>query len=878
MPEFGVTEITVERPYGKSQIETKVKNDQQEPFKAKKEGSVWMLNVNRDHFLSRGFTPLEIDGATFLEEERLLSQVSAGSISEFNGLKNWQEIRQNNPVASSFKNLFERISALKSLEKKDQTKANLARRYLSKIAACSYSPKYPDQLLQSILNRALQQASLPASELVSNMLANLAREEQIEERSVSSLEALSSPQLSYEAKKVWFENRLLPRIEFLSRQEEVRIKETQQEQPELNKEDEKQVHPTPPETQDECEQHRGKESSGKSDPIFTIDPFNGGYWETESYDIIDEKTGRLKKSDTQARKIPISSDRENGETVCTIKGSSGTNLFSLPLILNLTPDQESLVQLQAEGIEIFTDIEGHIFIKSKEDKPYEVKLTRAFIKPQIENIQNDTHIIESALPADISEKLKEINESGLDSLEKATLWQDFVRSYFKYPKDEQVESMYANIDGNSGNRLTSITQGKVLDCYLAREFFLGGLKRLNLQDIEWRSVSGHYLSSKQTDGTGHLNSGTGHAWIKLRMIGSDEWVIFDPTPAGDPLKEGEGTMSDFDSSSQDMISQEDLKQMEEELGGLDKPKYIDPEEKYLMEFAKEADISEDEARQILSTLKHIDELKDRSGRNILQRVKEQFDRIIQAYTVERVESLGNVEMSRGRDLEEPVEAYLDIRTGSLDPKGFSRKTITEENEELYGGFDIEIVADGSGSMNNTVGGIAKYIAQQKMSYLLHRGAHYFAKEAQKRKLRLKTPLGVRSSQYIFRGNNIEEVKHLSSEFTPIQMAQLWKRSAENIGGGTPAHLGLQAVLDSIPPEELELLSDRKLLKVVALITDGGYNNPQEVERLKRMLEEINVVVAEFRVSDSKSLEELPENVAEKVIEAAKKLMPEKVKK
>ncbi len=44
--------------------------DQDTPFAAKRSGEGWQLAVNRNHFIARGFTPNEIDGAIALEEVR----------------------------------------------------------------------------------------------------------------------------------------------------------------------------------------------------------------------------------------------------------------------------------------------------------------------------------------------------------------------------------------------------------------------------------------------------------------------------------------------------------------------------------------------------------------------------------------------------------------------------------------------------------------------------------------------------------------------------------------------------------------------------------------------------------------------------------------
>jgi hypothetical protein len=39
-----------------------------------------------------------------------------------------------------------------------------------------------------------------------------------------------------------------------------------------------------------------------------------------------------------------------------------------------------------------------------------------------------------------------------------------------------------------------------------------------------------------------------------------------------------------------------------------------------------------------------------------------------------------------------------------------------------------------------------------------------------------------------------------------------------------------------------------------------------------------MIVARFQITDAKSLEQLPQNVAEKIIEATKVLMPQRIKK
>lgn len=852
--------------------------NQDRPFGVNRTATGWQLSVNKTHFESKGFLPQEIEGAVFLEEERLGMQVGQTSSSAIAGLRRWQQVAGQSPHAITFKGAFERLAALSSLEEKDAHKSQLARKYLEKLALRSPGPTNTDQLFSALLMTGLGNDVTPDTKAVERVINNLKKPENVEGRQVSPLDALVSPDLSFTSKASWLENRFLPRLEFLERQDRLRREQEekkQEEQPKDTKQQQDQA-PTPSPAQDEYEQHRGREEKGKGTPTFVIDPSFTGYWEEDSFDFIDEQTGRLVKSQTQRIRTATSLQGQSTDgTKRTISGNTGIDLFSLPLVSGFQLTPEGLVSLRAQGVEVFSDIEGHTFLQSSSNIKIaaEIAMSANLSNFGINSKNNET--FDQAFPQEIEQVLFRIRSLPIDALEKIQEWKDFIGSSFKYPEDTQVEQMYASVD-RSSSRLTAMTESKLLDCYLAREFFISGLKRLSLEDVQWRAVNGHYVAGSQKDGTAHIGSGTGHAWVKVRVSNERSWIIFDPTPPGDPVRKGEGAIEESEGTSQ-LLSGEDLDELEKESSNNFKNP-SETQDHYLLQFANEAGISPTEAKSILSTLAQVDQLKDSLGRNLLTRLKEQFDRIIEKYTVTRQENLGVVEMSRGQSLDDPVAALIDLRGGSSDPLGFERKKLVEETESYYGGWDLEIVADGSGSMNNSLGARKKYMVQRDMSYLLHRALHRFSQEAQRRKLRLVTPLKIRSSQYMFRGNEIEVIKPLTDEFTPPQMAVLWKKSAENVGGGTPAHLGLKAVLERIPPNEVKLLQGKQLLKVVALISDGGYDDPSEVRSLINRLEALNVIVAEFRITDQRSLDDLPENVAAKVIEEASALMRERVKK
>lgn len=880
MQEFEPGRVTQSSP-----VELLFDGEEQIPFKAVRTDNRWKLKINKDSLKAKGLTNDEIEGVCALEQERLVMQISLDSSSALEGLRKWQHLGKEDTQIQAFKTLFERISSLNSLERHDPEKAALARQFLTKFA--NMGSNLPEQLFAGILATQVGDTVLQ-DQLIENVINNLGQPEEIEGRLVSPLDSLTSPTLSFESKTAWFENRFLPWLQFLKARDQTEKETESTQDSNQNQQEASPKQPQlPPPASDQYEQHRGKETKGEAEPIFIIDPYLGGYYESDSFDAIDETTGRLAKTVAQSVKgqvIPVS---ESKDQIHQISGQTSDNLFSLPLTKDYHLTSAGLDTLRKIDIEVFADTEGHVFLKSSKNQQFQAEITHDSLQSPRGIFSQDSATAEQSLPQDIEQELEKIRSTSADSLDKAKLWRDFVHSYFKYPQDEQVEAMYQNVDSQSGNRLKAMVMDKLADCFLAREFFLSGLKRLALTDLEWRAVNGYFVKNKTKDNTAWLHSGNAHAWAKVRLHGEKDWIVLDPTPKGDPVKEGEesessdagNSMDDFEELSSEPLSEDQMEELQKEISEKEKKeKQISPEEQWLKEFSNKTGLPLDQVRKIKETLDQVDQMTDSQGRNILNLVKEQIDKIIQRYIKEKDREVGLVRMSQGETLEDPVAARLDLKAGVLDPTGFSRTETVTEKEEAYGGFDVHLAVDGSGSMADPLDGKIKYKEQQKMVYLMMRAIHYFAQEAEKRKLRLLTPLKVRSEVIMFQNNKAEVIKPLSEDFTLVDMAILWKRLGENIGGGTPDHLGLQAVLDNIPPQEVQLLKDKKLLKIVSLVRDGGSDNPGKVAQLSEQLRNINTIVADFLITDGSSLDKLPESIANQVIDAIRALMPQRVKR
>lgn len=903
------------------------------PFAVKKTSDSWVLIVNQSLLQAKGFTPTEINGAINLEETML--KIKLAEATQLDGLRKWQFLGKTNPAALPFVTTFDRLSALAVLQSKSAHQADESTAYLKEELKKAKAITLTDQLLQSIMLQGIGEKPKVTDPKVSSILENVLPSPQKTE--ASPFEVLTSPNVPYSAKVTWFENRFLPCIQYLQHQDdlnqipEVNISKLIQEsskskvrvviewiktlfrrpgketavssevpiqsvsspvsekpprarnQNQIQEENPPEPDlPTPPAVRDEYDQLRENEVPGgqKALPIFVFSPGITGYFESDSYDQIDEATGTLSKSAAKSAKYPVNSLTGNidKKLVTSVAGFSGTNLFSLPLPPGFIISPFADSEIKRAKLLVYTDTDNHYFLQAPVNEPYQIDIGLSQITEPYSPILSFSQTVSAAeLTPDITREIERLSRLSVPTHSKLEKWTQIIQGKYRYPNGDELSNRYLLLKTSSA-RLDLLSRGETLDCYLARELFIAGLKRLNLTDTDWRAVSGHYVSNKQPDGTSHINGSTGHAWVKVRTPDQPDWKIYDPTPPGNPAQQSDSLSDLIDDLASKHLTEQNITQAEQD-AGQPQPSVAEIEyQKYILKFAQESGLSDKDALEVIRILDSLGNITDSHNKPLLASLKEQFDRVIGEYIDHRPEHYGPVQMSRGRFLDDPVSAHIDLVNKEYDPTGFQRTRPVEEKELSYGGWDLEIVTDGSSSMSDSLGGKAKYLTQRDMAFLLHTALHQFSEEAQRRKMRLSTPLQIRSSQYMFRGSRIDVIKPLSETFTPPQMAHVWRESAKNIGGGTPAHLGLKAILDRIPPEEEQLLIDKQLLKVVALISDGWYDSSSEVRRLTQKLADLNVVIVEFPITDSKSLQDLPKNVAEKVIESAKQLMPERIRK
>jgi hypothetical protein len=354
---------------------------------------------------------------------------------------------------------------------------------------------------------------------------------------------------------------------------------------------------------------------------------------------------------------------------------------------------------------------------------------------------------------------------------------------------------------------------------------------------------------------------------------------------GEPDEQSDSALGEGDFGEEDAaVSEEELEQMIAEAmrdvaTRERKEREQSPEARAAVAFASEAGCTPEEARQILGEIERARQLRDGEGRLIRDRIVEELSRIVQENIVERLRYIAPVPMSRGHDLDDPVEAWIELRSGVADPTGFSRHDREAEPEQAYGGFDVVLVGDKSGSM---AGEHAR--EQQRVLFLCFDALHWVAEEFKDQGVQLLSPVDVRFGLVSFQEAGAKTDLPLGSAWGPKEQVAVWRSLEQNIGGGTPDHLGMEEagkVLGLGSPTSTAVEGEREgeamgqdRVQIILEYSDGGSDDPQAFAQAIAALRKRGVIADSYR----KDLAGFPAWVAEKVIAAAEQLVPQKVRK
>lgn len=345
--------------------------------------------------------------------------------------------------------------------------------------------------------------------------------------------------------------------------------------------------------------------------------------------------------------------------------------------------------------------------------------------------------------------------------------------------------------------------------------------------------------SGEGDESGKSKKGSGKGGNKNKKNGN----------GGEKSKNSEEYFSEhyekIKSKSPDIISPDNLdKAVEKYLKEKGKEKSTDElaEEAY----AKAEGITMNELKEYQRFWQEVESITDpETDERVIEQLRKIFQKIINERKKERYVS--KYPTREGEILAFPAKAVADIKSGIRDPEVWETVEKKRRPKEMYGDFDVTVLADRSISMTEN----EKYIEQRKAVALVLEVLKDFCDDLDKARKDLEYDLNVRTEVWSFGDENqVKILKPLSSELTEKQRVNVYKTLADTPGKKTYDFLTLEKIRDSISEEELEMLKNKKLKKFIIVMSDGESHGVDRVQEVLKDLRRKGVIVVGVGITES----------------------------
>ena len=715
-------------------------------------------------------------------------------------------------------------------------------------------------------------------------------------------ETFANPSASWNLKKIIYETQIKVALEYLADRDlenlaektwESREKQTGDGQKENSDELPSQNEEVRSSMESEMEKKEGEPGAK-----FRVKPFYGGYYKQLIFNKFGPDLHWKKSENIFSEAISEAMDSLGSRILCG--KISGRVPLSLPLPYDWTIDLESLQTDAPEGsAEIARNQNGLWYLKIDADGIFNYQIKKG--PKQFSGTEEKLFEAEmfGELPAELSGKTEELKKSGFPKMKKMRELVKFIRNHLVYSNSNEAWNKYS---ADSKNFFQNVWQGKEADCHVANTLAVRALSEI---DKSVNFVGGYFVKVKNKEGEAVMHAGNGHAWLEIWDDMSGRSVRLDATPKGDPnmdeeqqekdLKEtGEG---DFGEQEDELASEENVKKKIQEMREREKRKKRDEQKQKSINpeqsrFIKLAECTPEQAREFLEALERVRKIKNEKGNSISEMLKDEWKKIIIERKIEAIDYRGPVRMDEGDILEDPVSALIDVKAGEFNPTGFEKRETIEKVETDFGGIDVYLSVDGSGSMNEPDGasGRKKIDVQRDLALLfvdsLMQCAYVSRQQGSDSDL---LPIKIMVTLALDKG---KIALPLTDKWGPKEQWAFYVALNQSARGGTPTHKTLQDIKKVITGEQ-EDLQRKKVSKekwpihYVAEISDGAPDDFSETEALHEELKAIGVAIRSYCVGgvsasrDSsgpiESFSQLPVILATDVVERFKKLHPKRVR-
>jgi Transglutaminase-like superfamily len=431
----------------------------------------------------------------------------------------------------------------------------------------------------------------------------------------------------------------------------------------------------------------------------------------------------------------------------------------------------------------------------------------------------------------------------------------FVRKRFNYPEDASDMTSMNALYITSGEKLfsTMLTDGRA-NCHWSNIFAGELFKRLG---IPHRIPTGYFVQRDPRFDFAAL-AGVGHAWSEVWTW--SRWIRCDATPAKVQEKDQEQEDSEpsegdywdqVDEKIDEILSDEEIQSLYTALLESEKKSLTPPEPPKLPDgtLVSEWAPVEQYIRSVLRTPVSPDESITHSQSTLWAQLDQLFDLICRERRVPMATFRWPVTLSEGDELDDPVEAYIDIRSGESDPMGWRRDAQTTRVVREVTDFEDDMILDLTASMDT-----GSVLASQKkmvLSTLYTILGINDRLDCIYREGKLRNPLHIQSHVASFQWDHETTLYHTSdTRISPRLLCHIFTALDETRTGSGNLLGALTHYLKTINPATLTDITSWKRKKVLTICTDGAIDKSDEVVAVIAKLRKIGVIVQWIGFGDS----------------------------
>ncbi|MFA6918216.1 MAG: hypothetical protein WC285_05320 [Candidatus Gracilibacteria bacterium] len=610
-------------------------------------------------------------------------------------------------------------------------------------------------------------------------------------------------------------------------------------------------------------EYRPQVGAGESEPVdpesieTKVTPFYGGYFrgyvcrfDTDKHEIVQEAG----HAELFVPEQDINTDKLKKYTYETVYDPTKDNLLempykALPLISTLQPTDFG----------IYRSDKGSFYLRSKSaiaEGQKKQKISFRFVITETEdNTINDTpdtrNDVWGSLDTDAETFLSSLEGQSLSEIEKAKKCEAYTRKRFKYPADENARAEMNEIYLKAGDQsLKAMCEQKVADCYWSNIFCGQLLARL---EVNHRIIAGHYVQKDPRFDFAAV-AGIGHAWSEI--WDGNSWQRIDATPPKEKKEDEEEKPQDekldgdFGENSeppepQEELTIEEIQTLFEELIREEIKPISEPSPEKL--FERTTGVSLAKWKVVENYVKAINRTTIPAQSSINGKestIEEQWEKLFELIYKRReipIESFrGPVRQSEGDELEDPVDAVIDILSGESDPMGYKlRHEKTKERIDVTS-FEDDSILDLTASMAGTPAQEQKKMILSGLYNLMMLGRRL---DLDKYKRRMREPIALKSRVLTFKGDT-QVLEALGSEqmIDEKSLCGLYDELDQTRTGGGNLVGALKAYEEGLDPKKLSRIRAKKLVKVLTIVSDGVVSDTGEAAKIIQSLRSKGIVV------------------------------------